>query len=166
MRFNGRRSKFRGIRQNRYVRLRGLAESAQRHFISVFQKGPLGSVGQQDGLDSAARNLQQAAARRGSGPETVPLPRRSPGRRSQPLEVWCANICANVQYRSRRFPRLTQMRGAIPLTHRGRSQIDLRSHIEAAPLLIVGISKVWQWLRVSQQDAQRPERETEQALRW
>ena len=41
------------------------------------------------------------------------------------------------------------MRGAIPLAHRSRPQIDLRRQIEAAALLIVGISKIRQWLRVS-----------------
>ena len=50
----------------------------------------------------------------GSGPETVPLASRSPGRRLQPLQVWCATICAIDQYSSLRFPRLKR-NGAMPL---------------------------------------------------
>jgi hypothetical protein len=33
----------------------------------------------------------------GAVPEMVPEPSRSPGCRLQPLEVWCATICATVQ---------------------------------------------------------------------
>ena len=32
------------------------------------------------------------------GPDTVPLASRSPGRRLQPVRVWCATIWSNVQY--------------------------------------------------------------------
>ena len=41
----------------------------------------------------------------GAAPESVPEPSRSPGRRLQPLEVWCATICATVQYESRKLAR-------------------------------------------------------------
>ena len=41
-----------------------------------------------------SRRLPRLSA---AGPEMVPLPRRSPGRKLQPLEEWCAIICATVQ---------------------------------------------------------------------
>src|SRR6185312_13798662 len=41
-------------------------------------------------------------------PDTVPLAMRSPGRRSQPLLVWCATICAMVQYMSLNVPWLNR----------------------------------------------------------
>ena len=44
---------------------------------------------------AASSRLPQPAS---PGPERVPVPIRSPGRRLQPLQVWCASICATVQY--------------------------------------------------------------------
>mmetsp|Transcript_16519 Transcript_16519/g.56181 ORF Transcript_16519/g.56181 Transcript_16519/m.56181 type:complete len:234 (-) Transcript_16519:553-1254(-) len=39
----------------------------------------------------------------GSLPLMVPLPMRSPGRRLQPVTVWCTSCCRGVQYRLRRL---------------------------------------------------------------
>ena len=55
-------------------------------------------------LLAALRELHHRAVRvPASRPEIVPEPSRSPGRRLQPLEVWCATSCATVQYESRKL---------------------------------------------------------------
>ena len=37
------------------------------------------------------------------GPDWVPVPNKSPGRRLQPLTVWCATSCETVQYEWRKL---------------------------------------------------------------
>src|ERR1019366_7763287 len=49
----------------------------------------------------------------GSVPDTVPLPNRSPACRLHPFEVWCATICATVQYKSLALERDITC-GAVP----------------------------------------------------
>ena len=75
-----------------------LAPSAQHHRVAVLEEGARLAVRQRARLLAAHASARSGAGlARGSGPDMVPLPNRSPGRRLQPLIVWCATICASVQ---------------------------------------------------------------------
>ena len=85
------------------------------------------------GLLAALRGLQQAAvARPRSGPEIVPVPSRSPGRRLQPLQVWCAIICATVQYMCRVALKESRC-GGRPFSRSPASAAALRARDRARP---------------------------------
>ena len=61
-----------------------------------------------------------------SGAEMVPVPSRSPGRRLQPLQVWCATIWATVQYMCRALLADEPMRRQpLRLHRRGEQHLEL-----------------------------------------
>jgi hypothetical protein len=76
-------------------------ESARRFYKVTAGAGnvqlPL-PVGSDTGAVPFCASSIIAPASAALGPETVPLPSTSPGRRLQPLIVWCATICETVQY--------------------------------------------------------------------
>ena len=71
-------------------------------------------------------------------PEIVPEPRRSPGRRLQPFEVWCATHLRDGPVRVAKVP-FGETHG---LAHLGALQVHLDFDGEAAFALIVFIPEI------------------------
>ncbi len=74
-----------------------LGVGAEDDFVAVLEEGALFAVGELDWVGSALGDFEEAALEPGFGPEMVPLARRSPSIRLQPLLVWWAIIWGNVQ---------------------------------------------------------------------
>ena len=93
--------------------------------VAVLEEGARLAVGQRDRLLAALRSARAASRpRSGVGPDSVPVPNRSPGCRLQPLTVWCATSCADrpvgvgdsssALSRSPAWPGLAHRRGLQP----------------------------------------------------
>ena len=71
----------------------------------------------------------------GAGPDSVPVPSRSPGRRLQPLTVWCASSCADASSTRRGSSTARQRRAGMPgFAHRAVAQAAPRAAMSIAPL--------------------------------
>jgi hypothetical protein len=71
---------------------------AQQDLIAILQKSSLLSRRKHDRLLATHGGFQHAAEAPRPGPEIVPVPSKSPARRSHPLDAWWVTICAAVQY--------------------------------------------------------------------
>lgn len=127
---------------------------AEDDLVPIGQTGPGFPIRQRNGITPPARHLQQAPLGPGGRsrdrpvPETVPLPNRSPGWRLHPLEVWCATICATVQYSIDAFDR-----DSTPAIHAfvcsGKDMdTDLRRHDEGGYRRRVNLNATWYYMTI------------------
>ncbi len=73
------------------------APAAENHGVAVFQKSSMFILADGQRLRAPLLSSTKEPASAGVGPDCVPLPNRSPGRRLQPLTVWCATSCEMLQ---------------------------------------------------------------------
>ena len=90
---------------------------------------PFGSV---NGLRPPVVISNRQPALPGSVPDNVPLPNRSPGWRLHPFDVWCATICATVQYSTSPEAR-DNRNGAAPASRIACVSNDTENAMSSAP---------------------------------
>ena len=101
-----------------------------------------------DGSDSGSAPRQVSSSRQPresfSGPDTVPLASKSPGRRLHPLLEWCVTSWATVQYIDSNEPDDSAHGRLARRAHRGRTEPHLERDAEPAARLICGRAEIRQ----------------------